>query len=346
MTAFIACTTEPTSSVTCGSDLTCTSLHSVDLQLAMAFPAFSMVTSHHQIENYFGEHHSHNHAYSGMVNEWGEAEDVEQKLPTGSVNYMQLFEAFPAEVCEDAYGEAVTGAVQAIVDAKTAASTVTEDNLLEDGQLNLLKDGADLTAEGADDEQKQPEGRRVTTAPGASRDALLQRALANYPFAAPCATKFYAYTLLSEDQLTVMNDQAQGQEMAESSAYIYRYELHISGSTIDYTVLGSSPRSSAAKAATVPPPSPPPPPPSNSPMKSRSMFDKDGFSDTASRLGEFRRAASGTGNTPAVNKSEVQAPRRFMNSFCVSPVNLAVHSDSARRTPIQASIEVRQALSA
>jgi hypothetical protein len=324
-------------------------------QLAMAFPAFSMVTSHHQVENYFGEHLSPNYYPTAPAGDQpGDAEPVQ--VPLGSVNYMQLFHAFPADLCADALSVEVTTALQSIQDAKNAVTTVTEENLLDGSQLNILEDGANLAGphegegQGEGEEKVREDELGDPESPVASRDGLLQAALTNYAFAAPWATKFYAYTLLSEDQLTVMNDQASDRnEAAESSAYIYRYELHVSDARIDYSTLGA--QSSAFK----PPPPPPAPPLSptlslsgTSPGKDRSFRDKDrdrdGLSDTASRMGEYRRAAAAAREaSTAALQAAAPAPdaaEKGMNAFCVSPVNLAVHSDSARRTPIQASIEV------
>ena len=255
----------------------------------MAFPGFSMVTSHHQMENYLGENH-------------GGAVDTRPFAP-GSVSYMQLFQAFPAEFCDDALAPEVTSALQAIQDAKTAATTVTAENLLDQDDFSL-KDGA---GEQADAEEKS--SGEAQLAEKAEHKADLHTELEKYAFAAACPTRFYAYTLLSEDQLTVMNDQAiDRSEMAESSAYIYRYELCVSESVIDYSMLGGE-RSNPQ--------------------------EKDTHSTAGSRSAENMPAT-----TTAAGK-RCASDEMQMGVFCVSPVNLAMHRSSARCTPIQASIEVR-----
>jgi hypothetical protein len=297
----------------------------------MAFPAFSMVTSHHQMENYFGENHSTGH-------------DYDSTLPLGSVSYMQLFQAFPAEMCEDACASGVMSALQTVQEAKLASTTVTAENMLNRSVPDILKEGGDLT--GGEDEEKSAAAEGEGDRPPAN--AQLHTELQKYAFAAASPTRFYAYTLLSEDQVTVMNDFAQdSSEIAESSAYIYRYELSVSAGLVDYSVLGQP---TGRRARDVLP---------EGGIRRGQEDAHDARSDTGSVRGDTVRARANSrtsgalvagASNAAVNTAA--APTgvetsvatsvldKHLNAFCVSPVNLAVHRNSTRCTPIQASIEV------
>jgi hypothetical protein len=291
-------------------------------QLAMAFPAFSMVTSHHQMENYFGENHSTGH-------------DFDSALPIGSVSYMQLFQAFPAEMCEDAVAPGVMNALQAVQEARLASTTVTAENMLSRSVPDLLKEG-DLTHEGADEAKNAAADEDDAEKPPAN--AQLHAELQKYAFATASPTRFYAYTLLSEDQVTVMNDFAQdSSEIAESSAYIYRYELSVSSGLVDYSVLGQS---TGRRARDVLP---------AGGARRGADADLDTRSDHGSVRGDIIKAggnARSAGAAPVPSSAEAggatSALQKHLNAFCVSPVNLAVHRNSTRCTPIQASLEVRR----
>jgi hypothetical protein len=282
----------------------------------MAFPAFSMVTSHHQMENYFGENHSTGH-------------DFDSALPIGSVNYMQLFQAFPAEMCEDAVAPGVMSALQAVQEARLASTTVTAEQMLNRSLPDLLKEGGDLTHEGADEAKSVIADEDEADKPVAN--APLHAELQKYAFATASPTRFYAYTLLSEDQVTVMNDFAQdSSEIAESSAYIYRYELSVSSGLVDYSVLGQ-PTGRRARDVVV-----------AGGDRRGGHADPDTRSDHGSVRGDIAKAGGNAVpfSSSAEAGSMTGALQKHLNAFCVSPVNLAVHRNSTRCTPIQASIEV------
>ncbi len=320
----------------------------------MAFPAYTMLSSHQMMETYVGEGAFTDHQ-------------------VGSVKLMQLFQAFPADLCEDALSPAVLNALTAIEEAKEATVRVTAQQILDTESL----DGLDIPDHDQDHpagEQKNGHETTLTSRTAASmeHDSDLVTEMKKHTFTSLPATRFFAYTIMNDEQIQAMDSFNTHLEVIEKSAYIHRFELATSESRLDFTELrrtlaevsaqqtenasglGSAKNLSTTAVAA-----------SNAPlsvdpltnMKNR-LRGNSNASDNHSLMKGMSRKGSlfkvdkvdavedtpiATGTTDGVlheEKVEDKSGTQSLNVFCVTPVSLALHRNSSCCTPIQVSLEV------
>ena len=314
------------------------------LQLAMAFPAYTMLSSHQMMETYVGEDHQ-----------------------VGSVKLMQLFQAFPADLCEDALSPAVLNALSAIEEAKEATVRVTAQQILDTESLN----GLDIHDHDQDHPAGEHKSGRETThtsrsAASMEHESDLVTELKKHTFTSLPATRFFAYTIMNDEQIQAMDSCNTHLEAIDKSAYIHRFELAVSESSLDFTELRrtlaevsaqQTENSSSVGAAKNLSSTSTNAPLSADPvanLKNRlrgtsnasdhhslmkgmarkmSMLKADAADDAPVVTGE-------TDGTLLEEKVEDKSGTQSLNVFCVTPVSLALHRNSSCCTPIQVSLEV------
>lgn len=294
----------------------------------------------------------------------------------GSVKLMQLFQAFPADQCENALSPGVLNALAGIEEAKEATVRVTAQQILETESL----DGLDLSDHDPTVEHKSGQDATHTTRTAASmdHDSDLVTELKKHSFTALPTTRFFAYTIMNDEQIQAMESFNTHLEAIEKSAYIHRFELAVSESSLDFTQLRctlaevsalQTENASAGFAAKVSQTAVPSVSLSDDPvanLKNR-LRSKSNASDSHSAVGGMSRNASRyqtqagsaqndfaagedaavpavTGATDGVlaeGKNEDKTGTQSLNVFCVTPVSLALHRNSSCCTPIQVSLEVQ-----
>lgn len=254
----------------------------------------------------------------------------------GYVKFMQLFQAFPAEICDEAQQPAVLDALQAIQEAKTAKLTVTAEQATVCDDI----DGLDLTrgSMGPDGEAKAAESVTHSQV-NEAEDSDFVTQLKKHLFTDSTPTRFFAYSFMNTDQIDAMDEEykARGDDLPESSAYIQRFELAVSDSRVDFAHLRTPLESEL-----------PPVRPTNSSLSApalgqgllpsgvRGRYSRPG-TEAGSVDGGAGATGAGAGNAAtAAGVSDLKA----LGVFDVSPVNLAVHRASTRCTPIDVSLEV------
>lgn len=306
----------------------------------MAFPAYTMLSAHQMMETYVGEG-----AFTGHH--------------LGSIKLMQLFQAFPADLCEDALSPAVLDALTSIKDAKSAKLQVTAQQILDTESL----DGLDF----AHEEQKNHDTDTGHTAASTENDSDLITELKKHSFTELPATRFFAYSIMNDEQIQAMDAFNSHLEAIEKSAYVHRFELSVSESSLDFTQLkltlqdtaaatssAFATASSAAPAISIDP---------IASLKNR-FRSKSGASDAgaAALNGLLRKQSnnrlldSSSGDArdalptqptaadpaaPDTANSVGAGDTKILNVFSVNPVNLALHRNSSCCTPIQVSLEVQ-----
>jgi len=306
----------------------------------MAFPAYTMLSAHQMMETYVGE---------------GAFTDQHH---LGSIKLMQLFQAFPADLCEDALSPAVLDALTAIKDAKSARQQVTAQRILDTESL----DGLDFA-----NEHKQNNTDTAHTAASGDHDTDLVTELKKHSFTELPATRFFAYSIMNDEQIQAMDSFNSHLEAIEKSAYIHRFELAVSESSLDFTQLKLTLQETAAATTTAYVTATPMvvDPIANMKNRFRSKSSAGDAGGAAPSSGLSRKqsnnrlfdllSGSGSGDVrdaplpplpnepppPADTANTVGAgDTKIMNVFSVSPVNLALHRNSTCCTPIQVSLEV------
>jgi hypothetical protein len=217
----------------------------------MSFPAYAMVSSHNMLEGYF-----HDSAVEG-----------------DGVKLMQLFHAMPAGIVEDALSRPVIDTLQDIQDAEAAAalaeSVASADG---DGDDDEDRDGEER---GGDEGDEAHGGRSASRSAAAGAGAAgggaaftsdtdasaaiaavsprerLTKLFSKYTVGGHSPTRFYAYSILSEEELRLLHgiDESgsssssggAGTDVFDRNAYINRFELNVAVSFVDYSNLGKVP---------------------------------------------------------------------------------------------------------
>ena len=318
----------------------------------MAFPAYTMLSAHQMMETYVGEG-----AFQGHQ--------------VGSVKLMQLFQAFPAQLCEDALSPAVLDALTSIQDAKTAQRELAAQQALRasDGdRLGSRRSSADLDEDESaaeEKEQRHEATETALTAASSADDTDLITQLKKHTFTELSATRFYAYSIMNDEQIQAMDAfNVHLEAPIEKSAYIHRFELSVSESCLTFSQLGKTLQECNAGEPAVP----------SFPMSSSDSLprlrNRIGGKYSASESGNGvggggggggggvlggssrRNKSDGGGDNlsalpppEAVDAAAAEIAKKVsetttMNVFSVSPVNLALHRSSSCCTPIQVGLEV------
>lgn len=183
--------------------------HSIQRQLSVAFPEFMMLSSHHMLESYLTRGVPSSSSSTAAL----------------SINYMQLYEALPADLCDDIHLDKVIDAIDPIEDDQSASHAADDDAEDSDGGSEQ-----DPSLEAKDD---QP-----LLLPIDPLDDLLSSQCYQSPDSAG-PVKYYVYAIFSEEEFDRRNHQLQQSEgggamMLSPDRYINRFSLEVSRDCIHY----------------------------------------------------------------------------------------------------------------
>ena len=180
--------------------------HSIQRQLSMAFPEFMMLSSHHMLESYLARGIPSSSSSSTAL----------------SINYMQLYEALPADLCDDIHLDKVIDAIDPIEDDQSVSHAADDDAEDSDGGSEQ-----DPSLEAKDD---QP-----LLLPTDPLDDLLSSQCYQSPDSAG-PVKYYVYAILSEEEFDRRNHQegGGGAMMLSPDRYINRFSLEVGRDCVHY----------------------------------------------------------------------------------------------------------------
>jgi hypothetical protein len=180
--------------------------HSIQRQLSVAFPEFMMLSSHHMLESYLTRGPSSSSSSSSTA--------------ALSINYMQLYEAIPANLCDDIHLDRVIDAIDPIEDDQSASHTADDDAEDSDGCSEQ-----DPSLEAKDD---QP-----SLLPIDPLDDLLSSQCYQSPDSAG-PVKYYVYAIFSEEEFDrnhrdhqLQQSEGGGAMMLSPDRYINRFSLEV-----------------------------------------------------------------------------------------------------------------------